>query len=260
MRYALKMLSVIIMLSVLALNSYGSNSYGWYCIRTKDHSQPTLDSYLSVTEKYDSLIWIDKKNSSYDSEEKRIYLTFDAGYENGNIEKILDVLKEENVKATFFILDNLIYSNKDLVERMINVGHLIGNHTSKHKDMSKVADIELFRRELESLENLFYDNYNVKMSKYYRPPEGKFSLRNLEWGRTLGYKTVMWSFAYADWDNNNQPSCEFALKKILNNIHNGEVMLLHPTSNTNAQIMPVLIKELKNQGFRFGNMDELCAF
>ena len=257
MRYALKMLSVIIMLSVLALNSYGANSYGWYCIRTKDHSQPILDSYLSVAEKYDSLIWIDKKNSSYDSEEKKIYLTFDAGYENGNIEKILDVLKEENVKATFFILDNLIYSNKDLVERMINEGHLIGNHTCKHKDMSKVADIELFRRELANLEDLYYNTFGVQMAKYYRPPEGRFSTENLEWAEKLGYKTVMWSFAYADWDNGKQADARKALDKILSNLHNGEIMLLHPTSSTNAEIMKALIIELRSRGYTFGRIDEI---
>ena len=241
----------------LSFTSFASDIKGWYCKRTTDHSQPRLDGYLSEAEKYNDLIWIDKCHSSFEDNEKMIYLTFDAGYENGNIEKILEILREEDVKATFFILENLINSNKDLVKRMIDEGHLIGNHTSKHKDMSKVADIEIFRRELESLENLFEDNYNMKMSKYYRPPEGKFSLQNLEWGKVLGYKTVMWSFAYADWDNNSQMSEEKALEKILKNLHNGEIMLLHPTSSTNVKIMKKLIDELKNQGYKFGRIDEI---
>ena len=245
------------MIFQLSFTSVASDIKGWYCKRTKDHSQPKLDGYLSDAEKYDGLIWIDKYHNDFSDKEKMIYLTFDAGYENGNIEKILDILKEENVKATFFILENLIKTNKDLVQRMIDEGHLIGNHTSKHKDMSKVADIEIFRRELESLENLYEDNFSVKMSKYYRPPEGKFSLQNLEWGRSLGYKTVMWSFAYADWDNNNQMSEEKAIDKIMQNLHNGEVMLLHPTSSTNVKIMKNLIKELKNQGYEFGRVDEI---
>ena len=257
MRIIAKILFVCIMIFQFSLSSFASDIKGWYCKRTTDHSQPHLDGYLSESEKYSDLIWIDKCNSSFDNNEKMIYLTFDAGYENGNIEKILDILKEEDVKATFFILENLIKTNKELVQRMIDEGHLIGNHTSKHKDMSKVADIELFRRELESLEDLFYDNFNVKMSRYYRPPEGKFSLQNLEWGKTLGYKTVMWSFAYADWDNNNQMSEEKALDKIMKNLHNGEVMLLHPTSSTNVKIMKKLITELKNQGFKFGRIDEI---
>ena len=257
MRYAIRMVSVILMFSIFVINVHSSGIYGWYCIRTKDHSQPSLDSYLSNAENYDNLIWIDKKNSSYDSEEKKIYLTFDAGYENGNIDKILNVLEKENVKATFFILENLIYSNKQLVERMIKDGHLIGNHTCKHKDMSKVADIEIFRRELADLEVKFERNFGVKMSKFYRPPEGKFSIENLQWAEKLGYKTVMWSFAYADWDNCKQMSSEKALDKILSNLHNGEVMLLHPTSSTNAEIMETLIKELKNRGYVFGTIDEI---
>ena len=257
MRYAIRMVSVILMFSIFVINVHSSGVYGWYCIRTKDHSQPGLDSYLSNAENYDNLIWIDKKNSSYDSEEKKIYLTFDAGYENGNIDKILNVLEKENVKATFFILENLIYSNKQLVEQMIKDGHLIGNHTCKHKDMSKVADIEIFRRELADLEVQFERNFGVKMSKFYRPPEGKFSIENLQWAEKLGYKTVMWSFAYADWDNCKQMSSEKALDKILSNLHNGEVMLLHPTSSTNAEIMETLIKELKNRGYVFGTIDEI---
>ena len=192
--------------------------------------------------------------------DKVVYLTFDAGYENGNIAKILDVLKEENVCATFFILDNMIIKNQDIVKRMIDEGHTVANHTLKHKDMSKITNINDFEKELKSLEELFEKTYGISMSKYYRPPEGKFTEENLKYAQDLGYKTIMWSFAYADWDNKNQPSWDYALNKILNNIHNGEVMLLHPTSSTNAEIMSRLIKELKNQGFRFGEMDELCAF
>lgn len=253
-----RIFSFIVILSILTVSASASDSIGWYCKRTTDHSQPILDSYLSQVDKYKDLIWIDKNHSSFEDEEKVIYLTFDAGYENGNIEKILDVLKEENVKATFFILDNLIFSNKELVGRMIDEGHLIGNHTCKHTDMSKVADIEIFRRELSSLETLFEETYGVSMPKYYRPPEGKFSLDNLRWAEELGYKTVMWSFAYADWDNNNQMDESKALDKILTNLHNGEIMLLHPTSLTNAKIMKKLICELKNQGYKFGTVDEIC--
>ncbi len=257
MKYALRLLLVFLISLIFVINSSAADALGWYCVRTKDHSQPKLDWYLSKAEKYDNFIWIDKKNSSFDSKEKKIYLTFDAGYENGNIEKILDVLKEENVKATFFILDNLIYSNKELVGRMIDEGHLIGNHTCKHKDMSKVADIEIFRRELVKLEEIFKDTFGMEMSKYYRPPEGKFSIENLEWAEKLGYKTVMWSFAYADWDNGKQMSREDALNKIYSNLHNGEIMLLHPTSSTNAEIMRDLIKELKSKGYSFGRVDEI---
>ena len=234
-----------------------NNAVSWYCVRKKDNSQPSLSNELRYTESYD-LFWCEKKHQNYCDDKKVIYLTFDAGYENGNIEKILNTLKNEDVKATFFILDNLILKNSDLVKRMIDEGHLVANHTMKHKDMTKLQGIEDFSKELTDLENLFEANYGVKMEKYYRPPEGKISEKNLKWAQELGYKTVMWSFAYADWDNGKQPSPKSAISKILENIHNGEVMLLHPTSSTNAQIMSDLIKALKSQGFVFETVEELC--
>ena len=256
MRATVKIFIVILMLA-MAIPVNASNTIEWYCKRRNDHSQPTIDSCLSDAENYNGFIWIDKEHSSYDSDEKVIYLTFDVGYENGNVEKIMNIMKEENVKGTFFILENVISKNKDLVKRMIDEGHLIGNHTCRHKNMSKVADIELFRRELEGLENLYKDTFNIDMPKYYRPPEGKLSIDNLMWAEKLGYKTVMWSFAYADWDNGSQPSEEAAFKKIMDNIHNGEIMLLHPTSSTNVKILKRVIKELKDEGYSFGRVDEI---
>ena len=166
--------------------------------------------------------------------------------------------KEEKVKGNFFILSNLILKNENLVKRMIYEGHIVGNHTSKHKDMTKLKTKEDFKNELERLENIYKNKFGVEMKKFYRPPEGKFSEENLKWASELGYKTVFWSFAYQDWDNNNQISEEVALKKILENVHNGEVILFHPTSSTNANIMKRLIKELKKQGFKFGDLNELC--
>lgn len=232
-------------------------SVSWYCVRKKDHVQPELPSELSFTRDYD-VYWIDESNSSFDSNSKVIYLTFDAGYENGNVEKIIDVLKDENVRASFFILDNMILKNEDLVKRMINEGHTVANHTLKHKDMTRMNSIEEVAKELGELETLYEGVYGMKMPKLYRPPEGKLSEKSLKWANELGYKAVMWSFAYADWDNGKQPSREYAMKKIMDNLHNGEVMLLHPTSATNAQIMRDLIKELKGMGYRFATVEELC--
>lgn len=247
----------ILLIFAFSLSVSASECIGWYCKRNKEHKQPVLDGKLSMAENYD-VFWCDSKHKSMDDDDKVIYLTFDAGYENGNIEKILNILKEENVKGAFFILDNMIYKSKDLVRRMIDEGHTVGNHTSKHKDMTKMKSIDEFAKELYSLEELYEENFGVKMQKYYRPPEGKFNEENLKWATELGYKTVMWSFAYADWDNGRQPSAENAMRKILDNIHNGEVILLHPTSSTNAEILKPLICELKSKGFRFGTLDELC--
>lgn len=258
MKKVLKSIFVILGVMIMSGSTFASDSIGWYCKRNKEHKQPILDGNLNVAENYD-VFWCDKRHKNMTDSDKVIYLTFDAGYENGNVEKILDVLKDENVKGAFFILDNMIYKNKSLVRRMIEEGHIVGNHTLKHKDMTKMKSKEEFARELSSLEELYFENFGVEMSKYYRPPEGKFNEENLKWATELGYKTVMWSFAYADWDNGRQPSAELALKKIMDNIHNGEVMLLHPTSSTNAEIMRQLITELKSQGFRFGTLDELCS-
>ena len=253
-RYCLMLLACLI---AFESSVFASSPVSWYCLRAKNHIQPSLSDELLYAEKYD-LFWCDKKHSSFEGKDKVIYLTFDAGYENGNVEKILDVLKEENVCATFFILDNLILKNKDLVKRMIDEGHVVGNHTLKHKDMTKMQNIDEFQKELASLETLFQHELGVAMPKYYRPPEGKISEQSLKWAKELGYKTVMWSFAYADWDNERQPSHEYAERKIYDNLHNGEVMLLHPTSKTNAEIIKGLIQNLKDKGFRFATVEELC--
>ena len=239
-------------LEVGALNS-ASN---WYCVHRSDHKQPSADPSIAYVEKYNGF-YIDKRHGD-DCEEKVIYLTFDAGYENGNISKILDVMKKENVTGAFFILGNLIEKNSDLVVRMFDEGHLVCNHTYSHKAMVNRSkeDVE---SELMRLENLCLERTGRSLSKYYRPPEGKFDETSMQYVSELGYKTVFWSFAYADWDNNAQMSAEKAKKKVLENIHNGEVMLLHPTSSTNAEILADVIKELKAQGYRFGTLDELCS-
>lgn len=247
--------SAFLLLSVL-LNITTVYGVSWYCAREKNNIQPSLGKDLLFSEKYD-LFWCDKKHRSID-EDKVIYLTFDAGYENGNVKKVVNILNRQNVKGAFFVLDNFLINNKELVNKMIESGHTIANHTFKHADMTKVKTKDAFKEELEKLEKLYFDLYGVNMSKYYRPPEGKFNEDNLKWASELGYKTIMWSFAYADWDNGKQPSKEYARKKIYDNLHNGEVMLLHPTSSTNAEILEEVIVELKKRDFRFGTLDELC--
>ena len=230
-------------------------AYSWYCVRNKEHKQPKADPQMVFVEKYGGY-YVDKR---YDENnlQKVIYLTFDAGYENGNVSKILDVLKKENVSAAFFVLDNLIARNKDLIIRMADEGHLVCNHTSKHLDVTKCTTIDEFRAELELLEKNYENATGRQMPKYFRPPEGKFSQKSMEYASELGYKTIFWSFAYADWDNSSQMSHGAAKEKIMSNLHNGEIMLLHPTYATNAEILGDIICELKAQGYRFGTLDEL---
>ncbi|MBQ8850387.1 MAG: polysaccharide deacetylase family protein [Clostridia bacterium] len=227
----------------------------WYCVRNKEHKQPRLDTNMSFIDQYDAY-YVDKAHTE-SSDEKVIYLTFDAGYENGNIEKVLDVMKAEDVTGAFFILENLINKNPELVCRMADEGHIVANHTSHHKDMTKIDNIEDFAAELDELNELYKATTGKDMAKYYRPPEGRFDERSLSFAKELGYKTVFWSFAYADWDNQKQPSADAAKAKIFENLHNGAIILLHPTSATNAEILSDVIKTLKADGYRFGTLDEL---
>ena len=250
-------LSFFIGISIIfALCATAAGSDSWYCVRAKDHRQPRCDSNMQYIEDYGGY-YIDHTHTE-DSVDKVVYLTFDAGYENGNVEKILDTLKEENVCGAFFILGNLIERNGELVRRMADEGHIVANHTYSHGDMTKVGS-EAFDTELKKLSSAYYELTGKEMPLYFRPPEGKFSREMMENANNLGYKTIFWSFAYADWDNDKQPDIASAKKKILDNVHNGEVMLLHPTSGTNAAVLGDVIRELKAEGYRFGSLDELTA-
>ena len=192
-----------------------------------------------------------------ESGEKVIYLTFDAGYENGCTEKILDVLKKHDAPAAFFLVGNYIERNADLVRRMVAEGHIVGNHTMHHYDMSKLSDKAAFEKELKDLEALFFDTTGKELPKYYRPPQGIYSEENLRMAKDMGYRTVFWSLAYVDWNNDSQPTKEQAFSKLIPRIHNGAVVLLHSTSRTNAEILDELLTRWEDLGYRFGSIGEL---
>ncbi|MBE6925942.1 MAG: delta-lactam-biosynthetic de-N-acetylase [Ruminococcaceae bacterium] len=192
-----------------------------------------------------------------DTSEKTVYLTFDAGYENGCTEKILDTLKKHNIKAAFFLVGNYMERNPDIVRRMVNEGHIVGNHTMHHYNMEKISDPAAFAEELQELEKLFFDITGQELPKYYRPPQGVYSLENLKNAKELGYKTVFWSLAYVDWNNDAQPTKEEAFSKLLPRIHNGAVILLHSTSKTNAEILDELLTKWKEMGYSFATVDAL---
>ncbi len=192
-----------------------------------------------------------------DSKEKVLYLTFDAGYENGCTAKILDVLQKHEVPAAFFLVGNYLQKNADLVRRMVAEGHIVGNHTMHHPDMSKISDKAAFSKELSDLEALFKEFTGETMPKYYRPPQGSYSEDNLRMAKELGYKTVFWSLAYVDWNNDKQPTAEYAFSKLLPRTHNGAVILLHSTSQTNAEILDQLLERWKEMGYRFASLEEL---
>ena len=192
-----------------------------------------------------------------DTTKKVLYLTFDAGYENGCTEQILDVLKQQEVPAAFFLVGNYIEKNADLVRRMADEGHIVANHTMHHYDMSKISDKAAFSKELQDLEALYRETTGKEMPKFYRPPQGIYSEENLKMAQELGYKTVFWSLAYVDWNNDAQPTVEQAFSKLLPRTHNGAVVLLHSTSKTNAQILDELITKWKEMGYTFTTVEEL---
>lgn len=250
--------TLLVALSFVCLSAFHAfateEGYSWYCVRNKDHLQPTADARFSFINGH-NCFYIDKEHGDA-SEDKVVYLTFDAGYENGNVEKILDTLEREDVKGAFFVLGNLIDKNSDLVLRMFEEGHLVCNHTYSHGKMVGRSKEE-FAAELKRLEAKCKEKTGHSLSAFYRPPEGRFDEESLRFADELGYCTVFWSFAYADWDNAKQMSPSAAKKKILDNVHNGEIMLLHPTSATNAEVLGEIISILKAQGYRFGTLDEL---
>lgn len=251
------LLAVVVLVSVFSsVVAAAEKGRGWYVKRVPDHKQPRADADMEYVTELGGY-YVDKKHGDDDSD-KVIYLTFDAGYENGHVAEILNVLKKEQVSGAFFILSHLITSSPDLVRRMAEEGHLVCNHSVHHKDMSCMS-AEEFAAEIRGLEQEYTNLTGKKMAPYFRPPEGKFSKNALLQARKLGYKTVFWSLAYADWDNRHQPDLEKAKEKLLSNTHNGAVVLLHPTSATNAAILSDLIKAWKAEGYRFGTLDELTS-
>ena len=192
-----------------------------------------------------------------DPSEKVLYLTFDAGYENGCTEKILDTLKKHDVKAVFFLVGNYLEKNADLVRRMVEEGHIVGNHTMTHPDMSAITDKAAFQKELTGMEDLFREVTGKELPKYYRPPRGIYSEENLKMAKELGYQTVFWSLAYKDWENDNQPTADYAMGKLIPRTHNGAVILLHSTSKTNAEVLDQLLTQWKKDGYRFETIDKL---
>lgn len=220
----------------------------WGFRRGQNHEQSTLDTESeNVIRKYNG-ISIGNKDS------KKIYLTFDCGYEAGYTEKILDALAENDVKATFFITAHYLNTAENIVKRMIEEGHIVGNHTVNHKCLPNITDDEI-KKEIMNLHNAVYEKFGYEMT-YFRPPKGEFSERVIDIVSNLNYTTVMWSSAYDDWDESKQNREEYGKKKIIDNVHNGCVLLLHATSKDNSIILGDVIKEIKNMGYEFKNINE----
>ena len=200
-------------------------------------------------------------NAHYASntDEKVIFLTFEAGYENGNTPAILETLKKHQVPATFFVVGNFLSTSPDLVKQMLADGHTVGNHTWSHPDMSKISTQEAFSKELSQVEDLYREITGQEMTRYYRPPQGIYSQPNLQMAKDLGYETFFWSLAYVDWYQDNQPTKEQAFNKLLTRIHPGAIVLLHSTSSTNAQILDELLTRWEEMGYTFKPLSEVVS-
>ena len=234
--------------SIIETTADSEKTIGWGIKRAKNNMQPDVGAANKMMLEENSGICLGNNI------DKNIYLTFDEGYESGYTSKILDILKENDVKATFFITAHYLNTASELVERMINEGHTVGNHTCNHPSMPSISDEEI-EKELMQLHQAVYEKFNYEM-KFVRPPKGEFNERTLKKSLSLGYKTVMWSFAYFDWDEKKQPSIEDAKNMIIINFHPGEIMLLHPNSKTNSEVLDMIIKEAKNQGYEFKVLEQ----
>ncbi len=221
---------------------------GWGIKRNNEHQQPEMVNDITKI--------LDENNGIYlgNKDDKTIYLTFDEGYEAGYTKDILKVLKDNEIKAAFFLTAHYLNTEPELVKQMIDEGHIVGNHTVNHKSMPDLSEDEI-KKEILDLHQSIYEKFDYEM-KYIRPPKGEFSERTVKISDSLGYKTVMWSFAYEDWDEKNQPSHEKAIKKIEDNFHNGEIILLHGNSKTNLEVLDEVIKKAKEEGYEFKSLDE----
>lgn len=203
-----------------------------------------------------------KKYNAYfigDTTQNTIYLTFDCGYENGNTEPILDALKKHDVKATFFVVGNFLETSPEIVKRMIAEGHTVGNHTYHHLDMSSISSMDALKKETQDVENLFEQITGTPITKFYRPPQGKYNIENLKMAQELGYHTFFWSLAYVDWYQDKQPTKDEAFGKLLKRIHPGAIVLLHSTSSTNAQILDELLTKWEEMGYTIKPLTELAG-
>ncbi len=243
-----KIIAILLCISLFSISSFAVSpkTENWYFSSKSQNDRPSLPSLPEHLGK------------GIGKDEKVLYLTFDAGYENGNVEKTVDILKEHGVSGAFFVLKHFVEKNGELCKKMLQNGNLICNHTANHPSIASLSK-EKIEEELKLMEEVYRNATGEEISPYFRPPEGAYSTESLQAVSDLGYRTVFWSLAWADWDNNNQKSPEYAMEKLTKRVHNGAVILLHPTSDTNTKILGEFIEKMKAEGYRFGTLEELWA-
>jgi peptidoglycan-N-acetylmuramic acid deacetylase len=248
-------LALVMQFGLLGRNTYiatNANTIDWGMSFQEEGKSPVGNSSKEFLLKYNAFFLGDESR-------KVAYLTFDAGYENGYSSAILDTLKKHGAKAAFFLVKHYIDSQPDIVRRMVEEGHIVANHTATHPDMTNLG-ADAFKKELDECQAAFKNATGQDMAMYYRPPSGKYSEGNLKEAQQLGYMTVLWSSAYADWDNSKQPSREAAVKTLMSRVHPGAIVLLHLTSKTNGEILDEYLTKLEAQGYTFETLDDLKAW
>ena len=248
MKKILNILLCLLIFTLLATTAFAGNNWGLHF--PKDGERPRGNATAEYLAQFDAY-FIGAED------EKVIYLTFDAGYENGFTQGILDTLKKHEAPAAFFLVGSYIKKNPELIIRMAEEGHIVANHTMTHSNMSNISDKASFIKELSQVEDLYTEITKREMPKFYRPPQGIYSESNLKLAKELGYKTIFWSAAYKDWEDNNQPSIGEAFSKLIPRTHPGAIILLHNTSKTNSLILDELLTRYKDMGYRFESLYHL---
>lgn len=228
---------------------YSNEKLAWWFKRNDSHEASGCDDTIDISDY--GAYYLDKNAT-----EKVIYLTFDCGYENGYTEKILDVLKTEDVPACFFVTKTYIRDNVELTKRMKEEGHQVGNHTITHPSMPKKSYEEIIK-EVDGCADYMKEVTGYSMDPYLRPPMGEYSERTLALTKDLGYKTIFWSMAYVDYDVNKQPGADYVIKHFEKYHHNGAIILMHNVSSSNAEALETVISNLKAEGYRFASLNEL---
>lgn len=262
LRFLLLMVTAFILGSMLGVftgqiprsqkTSSAAQSTGWGLSFQEEGKRPAGNASIDDLKQYNAYY-------ASDTDQKIIYLTFDAGYENGNTPAILDALKKHQAPAVFFVVGNFIKDNPDLIRRILAEGHIIGNHTMTHPDLPQISSMDAFQKELQDVEELYTSLTGEAMTKFYRPPRGIYNTENLSMAKELGYSTFFWSLAYVDWIQDQQPSREEAFQKLLTRIHPGAIVLLHNTSSTNAEILDELLTKWEEMGYEFHSLKELTG-
>ncbi|MCA0984118.1 delta-lactam-biosynthetic de-N-acetylase [Halobacillus yeomjeoni] len=237
--------------SILLLFPTSTEAEGWGFQKSRNGEIPDVGRYGPMIEKHNGF-FVDTSGDPV------VYLTFDSGYEQGHTGKVLDVLKDKNVPATFFVTGHYIESAPELLKRMVNEGHLIGNHSWHHPDFTKVSK-EKMKDELDRVEKAVRSLTGQQTMSYVRPPRGTFNDRTLAWANEFGYTHAFWSIAFKDWETDRQKGWEYAYRSVVDQIHPGAVILLHSVSEDNAEALEHLIDELRKRGYHFGNLNQLMV-